>query len=85
MDAPPKLSNLTPDNRVWRLDWFGDCGYPGSIRRYAQPSIKVALSPLRCDSSDHAALILPDCTDHQHSHETWVSPTVDLQSCRSPA
>lgn len=72
MDAPPKLSNLTPDDRVWRLDWFGECGYPGSIRRYAQPSIKVVLSPLRCDSSAHAALILPDCTDHQHSHETWA-------------
>ncbi|HXA46141.1 MAG TPA: hypothetical protein VNW52_00820, partial [Burkholderiaceae bacterium] len=72
MDAPPKLSNLTPDERVWRLDWFGECGYPGSIRRYAQPSIKVVLSPLRCDSTDLAALLLPDCTDHQHPHETWA-------------
>ncbi|HEY8025867.1 MAG TPA: hypothetical protein VIF60_14975, partial [Burkholderiaceae bacterium] len=72
MDAPPKLSNLTPDDRVWRLDWFGECGYPGSIRRYSQPSIKVALSQLRCDPTDFAALTLPDCTDHQHSHETWA-------------
>ena len=72
MDTLPKLANLTPDDRIWRLDWFGECGYPGSIRRYAQPSIRVVLSPLRCDPSDAVALTLPDCTDHQHSHETWA-------------
>lgn len=72
MDALPSLPNLTPDTRVWRLDWFGECAYPGSVRRYAQPSIKVVLSSLRSDPSDHAALILPCNTDHQHPHEAWV-------------
>lgn len=72
MDALPSLPSLTPDDRVWRLDWFGECAYPASVRRYAQPSIKVSLSALRCDPSDHAALLLPDSTDHQHSHEAWV-------------
>lgn len=72
MDSLPNLPNLTPDDRVWRLDWFGECAYPGSIRRYAQPSIKVVLSPLRCDPSDHSVLLLPDSTEHQHPHEAWA-------------
>ena len=72
MNAVPNLPNLTPDDRIWRVDWFGDCGYPGSVRRYAQPSVKVVLSALRCDPSDQLALLTPEATDHQHSHETWV-------------
>ena len=72
MDALPSLPNLTPDDRVWRLDWFGECAYPGSVRRYAQPSIKVVLSSLRGDPADHPALLSPDSTDHQHPHETWA-------------
>jgi hypothetical protein len=72
MDTLPKLSNLTPDDRVWRLDWFGECAYPGSVRRYAQPSIKVVLSLVRSDPANHVALILPDSTDHQHPHEAWA-------------
>lgn len=71
-DSLPSFPNLTPDQRVWRLDWFGECAYPGSVRRYAQPSIKVVLSPLRCDLADHTALLLPDSTDHQHQHEVWA-------------
>lgn len=71
MDALPSLPSLTPDNRFWRVDWFGECAYPGGVRRYAQPSIRVALSPLRCDPKDDAALSSPDCTDHQHQHEVW--------------
>lgn len=71
MDALPSLPKLTPDDRYWRVDWFGECAYPGGVRRYAQPSIRVALSPLRCDPNDHAALLSPDCTDHHHQHEVW--------------
>lgn len=72
MNDLPRISSLTPDDRIWRLDWFGDCAYPGAVRRYAQPSIKAVLSPLLCDPSDHAALILPDSTNHQQSRETWL-------------
>lgn len=72
METLPSFPSLTPDDRIWRLDWFGECAYPGTVRRYAQPSIKVVLSPLRCDPSDHAALLLPDSTDYQHQHETWA-------------
>lgn len=72
MNAVPNLPNLTPDDRIWRVDWFGDCGYPGSVRRYSQPSVKVVLSALRCDPSDQLALLTPEATNHQRSHETWV-------------
>lgn len=72
MYQPPLIPQLTPDERPWRIDWFGEVGYPGHIRRYAQPSIKVSLSPLRCDPAKHAALLLSDSTDHQHQHETWA-------------
>ncbi|MDE2585899.1 MAG: hypothetical protein KGN39_10915 [Betaproteobacteria bacterium] len=71
-DSLPNFPSLTPDDRVWRLDWFGECAYPGTVRRYAQPSIKVVLSPLRCDPADHTALLLPDCTDFQHQHSAWA-------------
>lgn len=71
MDALPSLPSLTPDERYWRVDWFGECAYPGGVRRYAQPSIRVALSPLRRDPNDHVALLSPDCTDHQHQREVW--------------
>jgi len=72
MDALPRLPSLTPDERIWRLDWFGECGYPGSVQRYTQPSIKVAISPLRCLPDDVEALLLPTCTDHAHQREVWV-------------
>lgn len=72
MDTLPSFPSLTPDDRVWRLDWFGECAYPGSVRRYAQPSIKVVLSPLRSDLADHSAVIVPDNTDYQHQHEAWA-------------
>lgn len=71
MDSLPSLPSLTPDDRYWRVDWFGECAYPGGVRRYVQPSIRVALSPLRSDPNDHTALLSPDCTDHQHQHEVW--------------
>lgn len=70
---PPFLYSLTPDQRIWRVVWFGECAYPGSVSRYAQPSIKIVLSPLKCDPADDAALAFPDSTDRNHTHEAWVS------------
>ena len=67
----PPISGLTRGNGIWRLDWLGDCAYPASVKRYAQPSIKAVLSPLLCDSSDTNALLSPDSTDHHHQIERW--------------
>lgn len=54
------------------MDWFGECAYPGSVRRHAQPSIKVAISPLCCEPDDADALLQPGCTDHSLQRKTWV-------------
>ncbi|MCK2097372.1 hypothetical protein [Thauera aromatica] len=72
MDAFPNFPSLSPDERIWRLDWFGECAYPGSVRRYTQPSIKVAISPLQCAPDDAEALLLPSSTDHSHQKEIWA-------------
>lgn len=42
----PRFSNLTPGPNPYRIDWFGDVAYPGSVRRYTQPCIRVAISPV---------------------------------------
>jgi len=71
----PSLTSLTPDERVWRLDWFGECAYPGSVRARTHPSIKVAISPLCCEPDDSDALLLPGCTDHSNQREIWLPIT----------
>jgi len=68
----PTFPSLTPDDRIWRIDWFGDCAYPAAVRRYSQPSIKVVLSPLRGDVVDREALLLPEGTDLLQSREIWA-------------
>lgn len=27
MENLPSFPSLTPDERIWRLDWFGECAY----------------------------------------------------------
>lgn len=72
MNSFPSFPRLTPDDRIWRIDWFGDVAYPGSVRRYAQPSITVALSPLLSDQADRANPLSPESTDHQHAWKAWI-------------
>ena len=72
MDSQPSCPGLTPDDRLWRVDWFGESAYPAGVRRYAQPSIRVVLSPLLCDQNDNAALLEPSCSDHHLQHAAWV-------------
>jgi hypothetical protein len=43
-----------------------------SASRYAQPSIKVVLSPLKCDPEGDASAVLPDSADRNYMHEVWV-------------
>lgn len=47
MYQPPLIPQLTPDERPWRIDWFGEVAYPVVVQRFRQPSIKVAISPLK--------------------------------------
>ena len=72
MDSVPTLPSLTPDDRIWRLDWFGETAYRTSLRRYKQPCVKVGLSALICEPGNSGALLEPDSTDHQNPHELWI-------------
>lgn len=51
------LPHVTPDDRFWRVDWFGESAYTASVHRYTQPSIKVVLSPLRGGLNDNDLLL----------------------------
>lgn len=68
----PAFLSMPPDGRIWRIDWFGECAYPGSVRRYAQPSIKVAISPLKSSEGSLDRLLLPDCTELEEQREFWA-------------
>lgn len=57
---------LTPDPRLWRIDWFGEVGYPGAIRRYAQPCLKVSISPL-LEPAEVSSVIVHTALDEQQS------------------
>ena len=71
-DKLPRIPDLTPDDRIWRLDWFGDVAYLHGTWQSAQPRLKVVMSPLTGASDDQERLLTPACTDHQHSVETRV-------------
>lgn len=72
-DIPP-INSLSPDDRPWRIDWFGDVAYPGSVRRYMQPSIRVSISPVS-EPRDH----YPPCqaveTLLAEQRDVWVPIT----------
>lgn len=70
MDAP-SFPQLTPDPRPWRIDWFGEVTYPGAVRRYTQPCIKIAVSPLTNyhPASDGHLQIETDVRDQQ---QIWM-------------
>lgn len=72
MEKPLQFPDLTPDERPWRIDWFGEVAYPSRALRFSQPSIRVALSPLLCDLNDSATLITPAATDHSAQREVWM-------------
>ncbi len=72
MDADKTHPDLTPDDRVWRINWFGEVAYPGHIHRYTQPCLKVILSPLLCDHGDSKSLMSPDCSNNRETHEAWT-------------
>jgi len=65
------LPQLTPDDRPWRLDWFGEVAYPGMVKQYRHPCIKVAVSPL-LDSLDGFGASTEFKTDISQQHNVWV-------------
>lgn len=66
MSNIPELPQLTPDSRPWRIDWFGEVGYPGAVRRYAQPSLKISISPLQ-EPADFCSDVISSSLGEQRS------------------
>lgn len=71
MNSPPTFSQLTPDNRIWRIDWFGDVAYPGAVRRYRHPCIRVVISPLLAEP-DGDLTSYPIETDLSAQQNVWM-------------
>lgn len=65
------IRQLTPDNRYWRIDWFGEFSYPPGQRR-SQPSVQVAISPLLCNPEDYTALLSTTATSHNNQRLAWL-------------
>ncbi|MCG2575870.1 hypothetical protein LZ012_02540 [Dechloromonas sp. XY25] len=65
------LPQLTPDERPWRLDWFGELAYPGMVKQYRHPYIKVAVSPLLGSLDDFGASA-EFRTDISQQRDVWV-------------
>lgn len=72
MTAIPTINALSPDNLPWRIDWFGEVAYPGSVRQYRQPCIKVAISPL-LDPPESLSFSNTFRTDIQAQRTIWMS------------
>jgi len=64
------IQQLTPDERLWRIDWFGECQY--SQQRRGQPSIRVAISPLLCDPNDSKAILAATATSLNNQRQAWL-------------
>lgn len=56
------IPQLTPDERMWRIDWFGEFHYPPGNSN-SQPSFRVAISPVLCDSTDSDAILAATATN----------------------
>lgn len=62
------FDELSPDANPWRIDWFGEVAYPGAIKRYQQPCIRVAISRLRSQEMP----FIPDQTDIRSQQQVWM-------------
>lgn len=64
------IPQLTPDNRLWRIDWFGEVDYqPG---RHSQPCVRVVTSLALCDPNDSNAILSATATDSKHQRQIWL-------------
>lgn len=75
--STPSIRQLTPDDRYWRIDWFGEFGYPPGPR-HSQPSIRVAFSPVLCDPEDSNAMLAANATSLNNQRQVWLIPLPHL-------
>lgn len=65
------IPQLTPDDRYWRIDWFGEFSYPPGPR-HSQPRIRVAISPVLCDPEDSNAILAANATSLNNQRQVWL-------------
>lgn len=65
------ITQLTPDERMWRIDWFGEFHYP-PILGNSQPSVRVAISPVLCDTSDPNTMLAATATSLNNQRQISV-------------
>lgn len=65
------IRQLTPDDRYWRIDWFGEFAYPPGSRR-SQPSVHVAISPLLCNPEDSITMLSAAATCLNNQRQAWL-------------
>lgn len=70
--SPISIPYLTPDDRPWRIDWFGELSFPGGTNRRSQPCVRVAISPVICDPSDQQTLLSATSTDSYAQKQRWL-------------
>lgn len=61
------IPDLTPDERPWRVDWFGEVAYPSNGRRRSQPVYRIQISPVLGDLSSPNIV-----TDDGDQREAWL-------------
>ncbi len=64
------IHQLTPDNRLWRIDWFGEVDY--QPHRHSQPCVRIVTSPVLCYPNDLNAMLSTSATDHHHQRQIWL-------------
>lgn len=60
---PLRFPYFTPDDRPWRIDWYGDVIFPGGINGRSQPNVQVAISPVRADPTSNDAMLSSRATE----------------------
>lgn len=70
--APISIPYLTPDDRPWRIDWFGELLFPGGTNRRTQPCVRVVVSPVICDPLDNDQLLTASATDTHKQTQRWL-------------
>lgn len=71
MKSKIKILKLTPDHRMWRIDWLGELHFPHGHGN-TQPSILVSISPLQCDVNDNDAMLAFTATKHNQQRRVSI-------------
>lgn len=72
----PSISAFPKDEKIWRIDWFGEVAFPNRLIRRKQPSVLVHLSRIQDDRflDDSAVQLSPQATSPaRFQRKVWVS------------